>query len=139
MVDLLGIGVGPLHYHVAKLLQTVELYSRRFYFLLRLLSLPFRIGYLTLLPSYRGALQGSLSSLQSHVGALIFPIGSVPIVVHLILFAGTIFGRLGISFDEIRDGVLLHIANQAKIRLHLGLIGWADDFDVEPGRLQTCC
>jgi hypothetical protein len=128
--NLLGVGIGALHHHMPKLLQTVELDPSSFYFLLCLLSLPSRIGNLTLLTSYLGALQGSLVGLESHVGALIFTIGGVPIFIYLILLAGTIFGRLCISFDKIGDGVLLHIANQAKIRLHLGLIVGADDLDV---------
>jgi hypothetical protein len=94
---------------------------------------------LTLLTSYLGALQGSLVGLQSHIGALIVTIGGVPIFVYLILFAGTIFGRLCISFDKIGDGVLLHIANQAEIRLHLGFIVGPDHFDVQTGRLEASC
>src|SRR5215475_2895860 len=117
MVDLLGVGIGLLHNHVAEFLQAVELDARGLYLLLCFICSPFRVSNLTLLASYFGPLQGSLSGLESHIGALIVTIGGVPIVVYLILLTGTIFGRLGISLDEIREGVLLHIANQAEIGL----------------------
>ena len=81
-------------------------------FFLRFGGLPFSVGDSVLLASCRCALEGSPVGFEGEVGGLIFSIGRRPIVVYLVLFARTVFRRLGGALSRVFDCALQHVSNQ---------------------------